>query len=323
MLYCLSLSNNRREKLNILRDILGEYKKSRDEYLFFCKFCNHHKPKLSVNLDKNVWKCWVCEKSGRNPSYLVSQFGKKEQKNSWLHLTNFVDFTDGFDIESIFHRDYFSEEKIELPKHFQSLCGKLSASDMAPFSYLKKRGITKHDIAYWKMGYCLEGEYRGRIVIPSFDQNANLNYFVARTFEDDFPFYRNPDSSKDIVFNELFLDKRQPLILVEGVFDAIVAGEQALPLMGSTLKEESRLFRYISNSCEEIYISLDKDVDRKQKRIISALLRYGKVVYEIPYPKSKDIGEITKKEFQLLKSQASKITSEIFFEKQIMGEIRL
>lgn len=315
--------SNKQEKINILKNILGDYKKSREEYLFFCKFCDHHKPKLSVNLEKNVWKCWVCEKSGRNISYLVSQFGTKQQQHTWLQINNYVDFTDIFDIESIFHKNYLAEEKIELPKHYKSLAGKLTADGMEPFLYLKKRGLTKQDMAYWKIGYCREGEYRDRIIIPSFDKDGELNYFVARSFIDDFPPYRNPDCSKDIVFNELFLNPKEPLILVEGVFDAIVAGEQALPILGSTLKEDSHLFRFISNSHEEIYISLDRDAERKQKQIISTLLRYGKVVFEIPFPNAKDLGEITKQEFQDLKSKSKKITNEIFFEKQIMGEIRL
>jgi DNA primase len=312
-----------REKIEILKEVLGDYKRTREEYLFFCKFCNHHKPKLSVNLEKNVWKCWVCEKSGRNISYIISQFAKKEQKNKWFHISSAIDFTDDFDLESIFHNNYIAEEKLELPKSFETLTGKLTPSSIGAFQYLKKRGVKKQDILWWKIGYSLSGEYSGRIIIPSFDRKGELNYFSARSFQDDFPPYRNPDCSRDIVFNELYLDKNKPLVLVEGVFDAIVAGENALPLLGSTLREDSALFRHISNSHDEVYVSLDKDAVKKQKKLIEVLLRYGKVVFEVPYPKAKDIGDITKEEFSFLKKNSKRITNESYFQSLIEGEMRL
>ena len=43
------------KKLRILANILGTYYVSNDEYLFFCPSCNHHKRKLSVNVNKNVF----------------------------------------------------------------------------------------------------------------------------------------------------------------------------------------------------------------------------------------------------------------------------
>ena len=64
------------EKQKILRKILGDYYESNNEMLFSCPFCDHHKKKMSVNLDKNVWKCWVCDSSGRSIEFLVKKFGR-------------------------------------------------------------------------------------------------------------------------------------------------------------------------------------------------------------------------------------------------------
>ena len=63
------------------------------------------------------------------------------------------------------------------------------------------------------MGYCLEGEYRNRIVVPSFDDDGDVNYFVGRSFTGDSYKYKNPRASKNIVFNELFVDWDSDLIL--------------------------------------------------------------------------------------------------------------
>ena len=73
----------RAEKLKIIKNVLGRGYQSGDEYLFGCPFCGHHKKKMSVNVDKSVFKCWICDKSGRDLGYLVRKFGTREQRDEW------------------------------------------------------------------------------------------------------------------------------------------------------------------------------------------------------------------------------------------------
>ena len=75
---CLLLHYNRikfihlkMSKAKIVEEILGKYYNSGDEMLFHCPRCNHHKPKMSVNIDKDVFKCWVCDYSGTSIYRLV------------------------------------------------------------------------------------------------------------------------------------------------------------------------------------------------------------------------------------------------------------
>ena len=56
----LDVRSIKMEKPGLLKEIFGEYKKSGNEYIFFCPNCNHHKKKLSINIDKNCFKCWIC-----------------------------------------------------------------------------------------------------------------------------------------------------------------------------------------------------------------------------------------------------------------------
>ena len=53
-----------KSKISIVKEILGEPQRSGNEYLFYCVFCKHHKKKLSLNLDKNKYKCWICDAAG-------------------------------------------------------------------------------------------------------------------------------------------------------------------------------------------------------------------------------------------------------------------
>ena len=39
-----------------------------------------------------------------------------------------------------------------------------------------------YDILRYRIGYCRKGPYSGKIIIPSYDENLSLNYFVARAY---------------------------------------------------------------------------------------------------------------------------------------------
>ena len=102
-------------------------------------------------------------------------------------------------------------------------------------NYLNKRGISDLDILRYNIGFCDKGEYAGRIVVPSYDEDNNLNFFVARTYEDDWMKYKNPEASKDIVAFENQVNWNKPIILVEGVFDAMAVRRNAVPILGKSL----------------------------------------------------------------------------------------
>ena len=252
-------------KLELLKQVLGAYQKVGKEYLFTCpkQSCNHHKQKLSVNIEKNVFKCWICDYRGNNLKRLVKHFGSFLQKQKWAEIVGEVDLS--VSIDNLFHIEIEKkqDETISLPKEFISLCNEdLPLSAISPKKYLKSRGISKEQILKWKIGYCREGEYKDRILIPSFNNQGKVNYFVARTFSKHWRSYMNPNMSKDICFNELYVDWNSDIVLVEGVFDAIKA-ENAIPLLGSSLREDSKLFQEILRHDSTVFLALDSDAEKK------------------------------------------------------------
>jgi len=299
------------KKLRILANILGTYYVSNDEYLFFCPSCNHHKRKLSVNVNKNVFKCWICDYTGSSIRRLIRRYGDHQQRIEWGALTNQVDITSFsenlFDEEEVIER----VNRIDLPTEFISLANsKLPISSRNAQIYLKKRGITKKDAIYWKIGYCPSGLYSGRIVVPSFDEEGYCNYFIARSYDNNWKKYMNPPSSKDVVFNHLYLDFDSNLVVVEGVFDAIVAGPNAVPLLGSTLKETSKLFQEIVKNDTPIYIALDPDASEKENKLIRKFLNYGIEVYKVDISPYNDVGEMSKKIFLERKNNAISVDND-------------
>jgi DNA primase len=291
------------EKLQILEEILGSFYRSNDEHLFFCPYCKHHKRKLSINLSKNTYKCWVCDTSSRNIYTIIKRYGNYSQKQHWTSFDDHVEITD---FDNLFKEDIIEEQeqRIKLPKEFVCLANKHNRlfSTQAR-KYLKRRNITTADIFKWKIGFCDTGEYRNRIIFPSFGLNGYCNYFIARAYTDDWLKYKNPPTSKNIIFNELMIDWDEPIVLVEGVFDTINA-ENSTPLLGSTLSTHSKLFRAILTHSKRIYMALDHDAEKKALNIINALISHGVEVYKIDTSDHEDVGEMTKEEFKKRKDAA-------------------
>ena len=290
--------------LKILHEVLGtDRQTSKSEFYFKCPACDHYKHKLAVNLDKNAFHCWVCDYRGRNIRRLVRRFGSFVQLQKWDAIT---DRTDLERFAELFMERVDREDKtrVQLPEEFISLCSKdIPATGVYALKYLQKRGITKSDILKWKIGYCFSGEYKNRIVIPSFDDDGDCNYFIARSYTGDSYRYKNPKASKDVVFNELYIDWGKDLTLVEGIFDAVVGGN-AVPIMGSTLRTDSDLLQKIVYNDTPVYIAMDPDAAKKERRIIEMLLRYDIELYKIDVSGYEDVGSMSKGAFQERKNNA-------------------
>ena len=290
------------EKIKLVSNVLGRPRRQSSEHLYRCPYCNHHKKKFSVNFERNVYKCWICDAHGRNLRRVIRRFGDFKQLKEWDKISGIVDFSsEKFEL--------FKEEipetlqRIELPKEFKTLTGKVTPADLRAFSYLQNRGLTKTDMLRYKIGYCSEGEFEGRIIIPSFDYDGYVNYFIARSFNDHWMRYKNPNASRNIIFNELNIDWDSDVVLVEGVFDAIFAGN-AVALLGSTLREESRLFQQLIKNDSSVFIALDPDAENKAMKIARTLLKYDVEVWKVDIPNGSDVASIGSAGFQRLKEDA-------------------
>lgn len=287
-----------KNKLDIVKEVLGACSKSGNEYLFRCQFCNHHKKKLSVNLTKDKYKCWVCDSSGRI-SRLIKRFGNFHQIQDWKDITGQIEVSE-FEKILLGQAEFKlvePEQTLDLPEEFVSLCNQMTSLAAIPArNYLNSRGISKADVLRWKLGYCSTGEYEGRIVAPSFNNDGKVNFFVGRTYKNNWKKYTNPAVNKDIIFNELYVDWDQDIVLVEGVFDAIKV-PNSIPILGSTLREDSKLFKSIIKHDPAVYVALDPDADSKAMKLIQNLMKYDVEVYKVPIRPYKDVGEMTTEEF--------------------------
>lgn len=309
------------KKEQILTEVLGDYSRSGNELLFYCSECGFHKKKLSVNLSKNCWKCWFCDFRGKNIYFLIRKYGNFTQKARWRSVAGIIDQSE---IDLNFFEEVVEDSKpIDLPEEFKTLTKKEhTPPDYPAVSYLVNRGITKEDMIWWKMGYCGEGQYTGRIIIPSFDLRGDINFFIARNYINKWKSYLNPPAPHNFIFNELYLDWSEPVTIVEGVFDAIKTGN-AIPLLGSTLREDSYVLKRLVEETDRVYLGLDPDASiargdkSKEQKIVEILRKYGLEVHKLPIDGYKDLGEMKKEQVTELKRNAVTITEDYYFEKML------
>ncbi len=284
--------------VTLVNSVLGTGKATaRNNYAYHCPFCNHHKPKLEVNLTENKqgnnpWHCWACNKKGKTIFNLFKAIGvdmsKLNEAKSLIKNSKFLKFTKSNDV-------------IKLPPEFIGL-DDVDNNDIIArhaLAYLNKRNISKNDILKYNIGYCKSGLYNNMIIIPTYDVDGRLNYFTARSFEKE-PYikYRNPSISRDIIPNEHFINWKLPIILCEGLFDAIAIKRNAIPLLGKNIQSEL-MKKIVSSFVQKIYIALDKDAIKQALYFCEQLMKEGKEVYFVDL-QDKDPSEMGFKNFTKL-----------------------
>ena len=278
------------------------YKRARDNYAFHCPFCNHRKPKLEINMHtnekgQNPWECWVCQTRRRTIRSLLKQL--KTPREQAADILKYL--PKGSTIE------YKQLSIIELPKEYQMLYSASSTSVVANLvkKYLYERGLTDNDFIKYGIGYATSGEYGGRVIIPSYNGSNQLNYFIARSYDGNYFKYKNPEASKDIIFFENLINWNTPIILCEGVFDAMAIRRNAVPILGKSIST-SLYKKIITSPLTDIYIALDQDARNRALEMSQQLLNQGKRVYLINLP-DKDPSEMGFRAFTELVQQAEEL----------------
>jgi len=279
--------------LEILHDILGDEKlhyESKGQISFDCPICDEdrHKGNLEVNYFEHVYKCWSCgdENNTKGPlGKLIDNFGNKKQKKIYNLLQpeqhkpkekrkDILKLPDGFTL--------FKDSSLVYPVRRQA------------YNYLKQRGINDDIIEKYGIGFCDQGKFSSRIIVPSYDSKNELTYFIARSWDPNTRAkYKNPEAEKDIIiFNESLIDWSKDIFLCEGVFDSFflpnsiaMLGKHMSELLLNTLYEKAK---------GNIIIALDGDAFDGALRLYEELnggSLYGKIKV-LKLPEDKDVCDL-------------------------------
>jgi DNA primase len=264
--------------LGLLESVLGKAKGSKTtmDYAFYCPVCKHHNPKLIVNIKTGQYNCWTCHPptKGKTPVSLLKKIEAPTEK-----LIEMKSYFQGDNTKI----DTTKANKVILPEDFISLINPdKSLEARHALAYLKKRQISVQDIQKYNIGYCKKGRYRNKVIVPSYNKDGMINYFIARSFEPD-PFQKidAPSCNKtELIGLEFFINWSVPVILCEGIFDAIAIKRNAVPLFGKTIPK-SLMLKLVESEVKTVYLALDKDALKEALDYSQTLLDHGKEVYLI------------------------------------------
>jgi DNA primase len=242
---------------------------------------------------ENPWHCWVCEAKGKTIKSLFKQIKAPDNKLAELNMI----------IIPSKHEQVVTSTLLEIPKEHISLANITQLDRLTQFEakhalkFLRKRNLTLDDIVKYNVGFCNEGKYGQRVIIPSYDEFGSLNYFIARDYTDQQPQkYKNPPvDAKSAIGWELYINWDAPIILCEGIFDALTIKRNVIPLFGKLIHEKL-MKKLVASTVNRIYIALDPDAIKNALKYCEQLMAYNKEVYLVELD-GKDANEIGFEQF--------------------------
>ncbi len=251
-----------------------------------CKWCRprDYKKKLTINGSSGLWHCWSCSEKGN-----FSKFCKEYSKNA-LSIAEFITeqtttFTQNVRIIS---------NDLLYPEHFRFLSDSLkSLKAKKYFAYLYNRGLTIEDINYYRIGYCIEGKYADRIVVPVYKRDDLVSFIARAITPEKKPKVLTPAALpgshgvKDFIYNLDRAKDTKVLLIGEGVFDAISLGISGVCLFG---KEATpiQLAQIINAKPRRVIICLDGDAYKYSIKLADKLLLHIPDIRVCNFPEKED-----------------------------------
>ena len=296
----------------LLESILGGSKSARggDEAVFTCPSCNHHKKKLTFNLASQKFQCWVCGYKGHRAFQLLKKAGAPGAAFGALkEIDNQYNFKQQV-------KQKVDANTLQFPQGVTPIMSSSAILSKHALHYLDQRGITQQDVVKYDLHYCEEGPLRNMVVIPSYDKDGFLNYYVGRSFDKNaYIKHKLASSTKDIIGFEMYINWDLPVILCEGAFDAMAIKRNAIPLFGKKLST-TLMTKIIKSKVEKIYLALDEDALKDAFNHAETFMSYGKQVYLIEMG-DKDPSELGFEQFTKLLHKATELTTSTLMKKRL------
>ena len=304
-----------RKKIKLIEHAFGKGFLETDEKNVHvsCPECNDSrkdKKKLYISLDTGWYNCWVCNTSGKNIGFLFRKYA-----TCYYEKCREIFSCDAIGLES---KEEIKIAPVELPDDVSLITNNMSDPDTrAVYSYLLQRGLTRMDMFRWRVCVSNNFYFRRKAIFPSFDATGKLNYYVARCIDETKFKYNNAKVPKSsVIFNEVDLDWEQPVILVEGVFDAVKCPDNTAVALGSTLSKTSLLYKQLVKNRATVIVCFDEDADEKSHQVCKRLNVAGCTVYRVSVS-GQDLGDRTKKGVMKVISKAKIWTSEALISHKI------
>lgn len=264
---------------------------------------------FNVNLKTGLWHCYSCLAGGSAQKFLdLLGVEGYEPDTEYSRLSDLAGELRN-DIESI------DKKEMGYPPHFNFVVkGDDSLIGRKAYEYLIARGMTDESIMMYRIGYCHDGRYSGRLIIPTLNEDDGVDYFVARSFYiASGPPYINPGNSEfykhksEVLFNYCQACTKTHLVICEGVFDAIAVGPNAVAIFGKTISPKQEKLIRLSKSIN-ITVALDGDAHREAITLAHKLTGYGRQISVAHFLPDSDPGSLERLELAKCLQSAEPVT---------------
>ena len=217
-------------------------------YRVHCPFCvdvvgtpGRHRT-LAANDKKGYFKCWRCATAG----FYIEGLERLRMDEPTAKVRELA--------------------PVELPEFFQPLQAAFEGSAIAAMNlgdavnYMFARGVTPDTCVSVGVGFCASGPCRGRVVIPVDVESVRVGWVARDIYGRSSIKYIYPRGMPrgSFLFNEaaLFVDTDEPVIPMEGVFDAMPYYPHATAFMG---KPSDQHYDLLCQSQRPIAVAMDGD----------------------------------------------------------------
>jgi len=296
-----------------------------------CPFCDDHKKRFYVSTETHQVHCFNCDNPGSNGSFISFimsiegvSFEKAKLRYTDILGTAYIPEEIVRELkEHVFKpdiSDIIGKRAIPLPDEYVplSLDSKNLVNQRA-IRYLMQRKVSCKQILDHKMGFCVDGEYRNRIIIP-ITENGKLKFWVARaignkvygSLKEKSPSNEDYQISKSQVIFNIYTASTvfNSAVLSEGIFDSLAFGDIGVSLLGKRLYDDQLaiLLEYKEYLTRGVYIALDYDARKNATDLAEELCHYMPVkIINIPEKyddPNKFAQKLGKKELTLLMDEA-------------------
>lgn len=244
-------------------------------FLARCLLCgdskkNQYKRRFNLNWNNGVpgWHCWNCGRHG-NFIEIYSIVKGLSYDDAKKEIFKYNKDTVTRQMNEYKKRPKPKEKKRIDRNDFNWIKNKCYSLDSEDIGILGKKYIQELKSFYesrkiskmYKIYICYSGKYKGRIIIPIFDENKSIIYFQARRIPntDIVPKYNNPVFSKELcILNRHKFDKSKSIIVHEGLIDAFMVGNQGTSCLGKEISEEL-ISTLLKLTDKDVIIALDND----------------------------------------------------------------
>lgn len=158
------------------------------QYSYDCPFCGDTRERLFINVDRQLFHCHNCDTSGTIVTFL-----SMHSHISWKDALKVYRDYEGYerplseDLEQEVYSKLFKQEIViekyvhPLPEEFIPIAQARGKSGQKAVDYIISRGISMNTAIEQNLGYCAEGKYANRIILPDYE-DGELVYWQSRTW---------------------------------------------------------------------------------------------------------------------------------------------